>query len=219
MIAENLSKILAKIPDHVCLVAVSKTKPASAILEAYQAGQMDFGENRAQEILEKFPALPKDIRWHYIGSLQTNKVKQIIDKVHLIHSMDRENLFAEIEKEAAKINKKVDVLLQFHIAQEDTKQGFSIEEAIKFLNSESFKKAQYTRITGVMGMATFTQDKELISKEFKTLKSFFEMLKRDYFQNNPEFQSISMGMSGDFEIAIACGSNMIRVGSAIFGER
>jgi pyridoxal phosphate enzyme (YggS family) len=219
MIAENLNQILKAIPKRVCLVAVSKTKPIAAIQEAYDAGQRDFGENKAQEVLDKFPALPKDIRWHFIGHLQTNKVKQIIDKTHLIHAMDRVSLFKELEKEASKIERKIDVLLQFHIADEESKHGFRWDEAVAFLNSELFQTTQNVSIIGVMGMATFTENQVQISNEFTTLKRYFDQLKNDFFKDSTNFHTISMGMSGDYSIAIDCGSTMIRVGSAIFGER
>ena len=219
MIAENLNQILKAIPKRVCLVAVSKTKPIAAIQEAYDAGQRDFGENKAQEVLDKFPALPKDIRWHFIGHLQTNKVKQIIDKTHLIHAMDRVSLFKELEKEASKIERKIDVLLQFHIADEESKHGFTWDEAVAFLNSELFQTTQNVSIVGVMGMATFTENQVQISNEFTTLKKYFDQLKNDFFKDSTNFHTISMGMSGDYSIAIDCGSTMIRVGSAIFGER
>ncbi len=219
MIVSNLDNIRKKIADHVTLVAVSKTKSVDLIKEAYKAGQRDFGENKAQEIVEKHGHFPHDVRWHFIGHLQTNKVKQIIDKVYLLHSLDRESLFDELEKQAAKINRVVDVLLQFHIAEEDTKHGFSWDEARAFLHSEKFKNAHHIRVVGVMGMATFTDNEKQIELEFRTLKSYFDQLKSGVFAANVDFKIISMGMSGDYELAIACGSNMVRVGSAIFGER
>jgi pyridoxal phosphate enzyme (YggS family) len=219
MIASNLNRILKELPAHVTLVAVSKTKPLALLQEAYNCGQRDFGENKAQEILDKFEHLPKDTRWHFIGHLQTNKVRQVIDKVHLIHSMDRESLFVELEKQSGKLNRIVDVLLQFHIAEEETKHGFSWDEAVTFLNSEFYKSASHVRIVGVMGMATFTENLAQVQLEFETLKSYYDTLKQDFFMDSDEFRVISMGMSGDYEIAIACGSNMVRVGSAIFGER
>jgi PLP dependent protein len=219
MIASNLKTILKNLPAHVTLVAVSKTKPVSMIQEAYNFGQRDFGENKAQEIFDKFDKLPLDIRWHFIGHLQTNKVKQVIDKVHLIHSMDRESLFVELEKQAGKLNRVVDVLLQFHIAEEDTKHGFSWDTAVKFLDSQLYKDSKYVRISGVMGMATFTKDEEQISKEFQKLKEYFDLLKIHYFKDAHYFQIVSMGMSGDYQLAVSNGSNMVRVGSAVFGNR
>lgn len=219
MIVENLQRIKDNLPDGVCLVAVSKTKPSVLIQEAYYAGQRDFGENKAQEILEKHPVLPKDICWHFIGHLQTNKVKLILDKVSLIHSLDRISLFDELEKQAAKINKKISVLIQFHVAQEESKHGFSFDDAIAFINSDRFKNAKFVQIAGVMGMATNTDDKQLIKREFDTLKHYFDDLKKDYFSKNENFNILSMGMSGDYEMAIESGSNMVRVGSSIFGVR
>jgi pyridoxal phosphate enzyme (YggS family) len=219
MIASNLNRILKELPAHVSLVAVSKTKPIALLQEAYACGQRDFGENKAQEILDKFEHLPKDTRWHFIGHLQTNKVKPVIDKVHLIHSMDRESLFVELEKQAGKLNRAVDVLLQFHIAEEETKHGFSWDEAATFLNSGLYKSAAHVRVVGVMGMATFTENLAQVQHEFETLKTYFDTLKQDFFMDSDQFRVIAMGMSGDYEIAIACGSNMVRVGSAIFGER
>jgi pyridoxal phosphate enzyme (YggS family) len=219
MLAENLQQIKNSLPNQVCLVAVSKTKPVSALQDAYKAGQRHFGENKAQEMADKFEVLPRDIHWHFIGHLQTNKVKQIIDKTYLIHSMDRPSLFDELEKQATKISRTVDVLLQFHIAEEESKHGFSWDEAQEFLNSLAYLAAQRVRIVGVMGMATFTENQKQIEQEFTTLKQYFDTLKARYFSQTDAFQIISMGMSGDYNLAIACGSNMIRVGSAIFGER
>jgi pyridoxal phosphate enzyme (YggS family) len=219
MIVENLKRVKDNLPDGVCLVAVSKTKPVALIQEAYDAGQRDFGENKAQEIFKKQPLLPKDIRWHFIGHLQTNKVKLILDKVFLIHSLDRIQLFDELEKQAAKINKQISVLIQFHVAQEETKHGFLLQDALAFLNSERFKSAKFVKIVGIMGMATNTDDKQLIRREFDTLKGYFEILKKSYFHKNEDFKILSMGMSGDYEIAIEAGSNMVRLGSSIFGNR
>lgn len=219
MIASNLSKIQSTLSDGVRLVAVSKTKPVSAIQIAYDLGQLDFGENKAQEIVEKYDRLPKDLRWHFIGHLQTNKVKQIIDKVHLIHSMDRPNLFQTLEKEAAKVNRVLDVLLQFHVAEEESKYGFAWHEALEFLQTDHFLKAKHLRVVGVMGMATFTENVKQIEHEFQTLKMYFDTLRSTIFKENDSFQILSMGMSGDYDLAISCGSNMVRVGSAIFGGR
>jgi len=219
MIASNLIKIKAKLGQEVCLVAVSKTKPVEDLREAYLAGQRDFGENKAQEVVDKFNLLPQDIRWHFIGHLQTNKVKVIADKVHLIHSMDRISLFAELERQARKNEKKINVLIQFHIAREETKHGFSIEDAVLFLKSTQFKESKFIQICGVMGMASFTDDRVQIRAEFELLKSYFDQIKSSFFADSPFFNILSMGMSGDYDIALECGSNMIRVGSAIFGER
>lgn len=219
MIASNLNKIQSTLPKGVTLVAVSKTKPVSAIQVAYDSGQYDFGENKAQEIVEKYDKLPKDLRWHFIGHLQTNKVKQIIDKVHLIHAMDRPNLFQILEKEAAKVNRVLDVLLQFHVAEEESKYGFAWQEALEFLQTDNFLKAKHLRVVGIMGMATFTDNIKQIEHEFQTLKVYFDTLKSTIFKENESFQILSMGMSGDYHLAISCGSNMVRIGSAIFGER
>lgn len=219
MIKENLEKIKATIPSSVTLVAVSKTKPASDIQEAYDAGQRIFGENHALEMRDKHEVLPKDIQWHFIGHLQTNKIKYIIPFVTLIHSIDTANLLEAVNKEAKKHNRVVDCLLQFHIAQEETKFGLDLDEARQLLDSEAFKQLQNVRICGVMGMATFTDDMEEVRKEFKHLKSIFETLQHDYFAGQPQFKEISMGMSDDYPIAIEEGATLIRVGSKIFGAR
>jgi len=219
MIGERIRSIKDHLPDDVCLIAVSKTKPISSIKEAYEAGHRDFGENKAQEILEKQPNLPADIHWHFIGHLQTNKVKQIIDKTHLIHSVDRSNLFEEIENQASRIQRQVQVLLQFHIAEEETKHGFNYQEALSFLVSESYKNDKFVKVVGVMGMATFTENQNQIKQEFDHLKTIFQNIKSQFFADDDAFRVISMGMSGDYKIALSCGSNMIRIGSAIFGER
>lgn len=217
MISNNLAEILKEIPDNVTLVAVSKTKPIEAIEEAYLAGQRHFGENKVQELVAKHEKLPKDINWHLIGHLQTNKVKYVAPFVHLIHAVDSEKLLLEIDKQAQKNNRIIDVLLQFHIAQEDTKFGLSMGECKLLLkNSTSFLN---TRIVGVMGMASFVDDEHQIRNEFKTLRNIFNELKSEYFGNAPYFSTISMGMSGDYSLAIEEGSTMVRVGSAIFGTR
>jgi pyridoxal phosphate enzyme (YggS family) len=228
MIAENLKNILTQIPNNVKLIAVSKTKPVADLLEAYNAGQRDFGENKVQELIEKQPQLPNDIRWHFIGHLQTNKVKYLAPFVHLIHGVDSLKLLKEIDKEAKKNNRVVDCLLEFFIAEEDTKFGLDLEEAEEILlslvgarhvspSSEPF--LQNVRICGVMGMATFTPDAAQIRREFRNLHQIFQTLKEKYFRNKPHFREISMGMSDDFLIAIEEGSTMIRVGSTIFGQR
>ena len=219
MIKENLEKIKAAIPSSVTLVAVSKTKPVSDLQEAYDAGQRIFGENHALEMRDKHEALPKDIQWHFIGHLQTNKIKYIIPFVTLIHSIDTANLLEAVNKEAKKHDRVVDCLLQFHIAQEETKFGLDMEEAHQLLGSEAFKAMENVRICGVMGMATFTDDEAEIRKEFKHLKEIFETLKTDYFAGQPQFKEISMGMSEDYPIAIEEGATLIRVGSKIFGAR
>jgi len=219
MISEKLVKIQKTISAHVCLVAVSKTKPVSDLLEAYQAGQRHFGENKVQEMTEKWEVLPRDIHWHLIGHLQTNKVKYIAPFVHLIHSVDSLKLLAEINKQATKYQRVISVLLQFYIAKEETKFGLDYEEAILLLNSEEYKTFKNIQIVGVMGMASFTDDEETVRSEFSQLKELFSKLKISFFQNNDFFKEISMGMSGDYQLAIEEGSTMVRVGSSIFGGR
>jgi pyridoxal phosphate enzyme (YggS family) len=218
-IEERISSIRMEINDSVTLVAVSKTKPAEAILEAYTAGQREFGENKVQELVGKYELLPKDIHWHLIGHLQSNKVKYIAPFIHLIHSVDSIKLLAEINKQAFKCNRVIDCLLQFHVATEETKFGLNETEAIELLNSEEYKSMKNIRIVGIMGMASFTDNVDLIHKEFQSLKSTFEVLKATYFQGDDFFKEISMGMSGDYSIAVEEGSTMIRVGSTIFGSR
>ncbi|MCS7036246.1 MAG: YggS family pyridoxal phosphate-dependent enzyme [Saprospiraceae bacterium] len=203
----------------VTLVAVSKTHSIERILELYQRGQRDFGENRVQELLEKAPHLPADIRWHLIGHLQTNKVRYITPFIYMIHSVDSSRLLEEIEKQAAKIGRTIDCLLQFHIAEEETKYGLSEDEADELLQSASFKAMRHVRLCGVMGMATFTDDTEKVRAEFRHLRNIFERLKRVYFAEAPYFRECSMGMSSDWEIAVEEGSTMVRIGSLIFGPR
>ena len=219
MIKENLEKIRATMPEGITLVAVSKTKPVSDLQEAYDAGQRTFGENYPQEMRDKHEVLPQDIQWHFIGHLQTNKIKYIIPYVTLIHSIDTANLLEAVNKEAKKHERVVDCLLQFHIAQEETKFGLDLDEARQLLESEAFKAMENVRICGVMGMATFTDDKAEVRKEFKHLKAIFDSLKKDYFADQPQFKEISMGMSEDYLIAIEEGATMVRVGSLIFGAR
>lgn len=219
MIKENLEKIRATVPEGVTLVAVSKTKPISDLQEAYDAGQRIFGENYPQEMRDKHEVLPKDIQWHFIGHLQTNKIKYIIPYVTLIHSIDTANLLEAVNKEAKKHDRVVDCLLQFHIALEETKFGLDLNEARQLLDSEAYKQMGNVRICGVMGMGTFTDNMDEVRKEFKHLKSIFETLKKDYFANQPQFKEISMGMSEDYPIAIEEGATLIRVGSKIFGAR
>lgn len=219
MISENLSKIKAKLPSDVTLVAVSKTKPNEAILEAYQTGHRIFGENRVQELTDKYEALPKDIEWHMIGYLQTNKVKYIAPFVSLIHGVHSFKLLQEINKRAKNEERIIDVLIQFHIAQEESKSGFTFEEAKEMLESEEFSSLANIKVRGVMGMATFTDNKEKIQDEFRTLNNYFEVFRSHFFKFNKDFSVISMGMSGDYEIAIEEGSNMVRIGSTIFGDR
>lgn len=201
------------------LIAVSKTKPASAVQEAYQAGQRAFGENKVQELVDKYEQLPKDIQWHLIGHLQTNKVKYIAPFVHLIHAVDSLKLLQEIDRQAQKNGRVIHCLLQFHIANEDTKFGLDFNEAEELLQSREFIEMQNIQISGLMGMATFTEDTEQIRDEFRNLNNYFHIIKSHYFKFNPEFRHLSMGMSGDYRIAIEEGSNMVRIGSTLFGSR
>lgn len=219
MIKENLTKIQSTIPSDVTLVAVSKTKPVSDLQEVYDAGQRVFGENKVQEMTEKYEILPKDIQWHLIGHLQTNKVKYIAPFVSLIHSVDSMKLLNKINKEAKKNNRVIDCLLQFHIAEEETKFGLSIEEAKELLESKEFVEMQNVSIVGIMGMASFTENIETVRHEFRVLESYFQILKSHFFKFNHDFKEISMGMSGDYLLAIEEGSTMVRVGSSIFGTR
>lgn len=218
-IKANLIAVQSLLPQDVTLVAVSKTHSVEDILQAYSAGQRVFGENRVQELQEKYEALPKDIEWHQIGHLQKNKVKYIAPFVSLIHAVDSVELLDVINKEGAKNNRRIPCLIQLHIAEEDSKFGFAYEEAKKFF--EAFRSDLYPNvlIKGLMGMATFTEDKAQIRKEFKNLKSFYDLIKETYYHESEEFNTLSMGMSSDYKIAIEEGSNMIRVGSAIFGSR
>ena len=219
MISEKLAEIQKSIPANVCLVAVSKTKPVADLVEAYQAGQRHFGENKVQEMTEKWEVLPKDIQWHLIGHLQTNKVKYIAPYVHLIHSVDSLKLLTEINKQGAKHQRVISVLLQFYIAKEETKFGLDYEEANHLLNSEEYKSFKNIQVVGVMGMASFTVDDSIVRAEFSQLKEFFSKLKSTFFQNDDSFKEISMGMSGDYQLAIEEGSTIVRVGSSIFGGR
>lgn len=218
-IAENLKKIQDSIPKSVSLVAVSKTKPIEDVKEAYDAGQRIFGENKVQELREKHPALPKDIEWHMIGHMQSNKVKYIAPFISLIHGIESFKLLKEINKQALKNNRIIKVLLQFHIASESTKFGLQINEAKEILISDEFKNLKNIEITGVMGMASFVNDKVQVKSEFSNLNTIFKQLKKSFFINQDSFKTISMGMSGDYPIAIEEGSSMIRVGSSIFGVR
>ncbi len=219
MIKEKLAEIRKEIPEHVTLIAVSKTKPVSALEEAYIAGQRHFGENKVQEMFDKYEQLPKDIQWHLIGHLQTNKVKYIAPFVHLIHSVDSLKLLSEIDKQAKKNNRVIDCLLQFHIAQEETKFGLDLQEAHSLLTSAEFLEMKNVRIIGVMGMASFTNDEQQVKLEFSNLNAIFSQLKKDFFSLDENFRERSMGMSGDYALAIEEGSTMVRVGSSIFGGR
>lgn len=217
-IQENLFKIKNELPKNVKLVAVSKTKPDADILEAYNAGYKIFGENKVQELADKYDRLPKDIEWHFIGHLQRNKVKYLAPFVHLIHGVDSLKLLKEINKQATKNDRVIDCLLQFHIANEKAKFGFYKEEVFELLQSPEFQNLKNIRIVGLMGMATYTDDENLIREEFANLKRYFEEIKDKYLSDN-SFSELSIGMSADYKIAIEEGSTMIRLGSSIFGIR
>jgi len=218
-IPEQLVKLKSELPQHVKLIAVSKTHPVSVIMEAYNAGHKIFGENRVQELLSKYDEMPKDVEWHLIGHLQTNKVKYIAPFVSLIHSVDSLKLLSVIDKEAQKCNRVIDCLLQVYIASEETKFGLSADELHELLKNPEFEKLQNVRVCGLMGMATFTDNMEQVRMEFRFLKNLFNEVKQTYFQNHPWFKELSMGMSSDYRIAIEEGSTMVRIGSNIFGHR
>lgn len=218
-IAENIKELHTHIPKNVKLIAVSKLKPIEDIQVAYEAGHRFFGENKANEIKTKWEILPKDIEWHFIGHLQTNKIKYIAPFVHLIHSVSSHKLLLEINKRALKHDRVIDCLLQFYIAEEESKHGFLWEEAKEMLESQEFAELKNIRICGVMGMATFTEDKNLVRSEFQTLYTYFKELKKSYFKDCEYFKECSMGMTDDYKIALEEGSTMVRIGSAIFGER
>ena len=219
MIQTQLKQVQAQLPEHVVLIAVSKTKPIADLEAAYDAGQRHFGENKVQEMVEKAQLLPNDIHWHLIGHLQTNKVKYMAGFVHLIHGVDSLKLLIEINKQAKKVNRIQDILLQFYIAQEDTKFGLDISEAQEILNSIEFQQLKHIRVCGVMGMASNTSNEKQVASEFRNLKQIFDELQTKYFPKQDTFKEISMGMSGDYQLAIANGSTMVRVGSKIFGGR
>ncbi|MFV5700812.1 YggS family pyridoxal phosphate-dependent enzyme [Flavobacterium sp. XS2P12] len=219
-IANNLLNIKATLPEHVTLVAVSKTKPVLDLMEAYEAGQRIFGENKIQEMAEKWEQMPRDIQWHMIGHVQTNKVKFMAQFVSLIHGVDSLKLLQEINKQAQKNNRIIDCLLQIHIAEEETKFGLDEEELASLLSSNEFQELKNIRIVGLMGMATFTNNKDQIKKEFTHLKSIFDaILSTDAINRVSTVSILSMGMSGDYQLAIECGSTMVRIGSSIFGGR
>jgi len=218
-IGERIASIKGQLPDNVRLVAVSKTKPVELIQEAYDAGQRIFGENKALEMRDKAAVLPDNIHWHFIGHLQTNKVKYIAPFVKMIHAVDSFKLLKEINKQAAKHDRIISCLLQFHIASEDTKFGLNAEEAYELLNNPERKELKNIRITGVMGMASNTFDTELIRQEFSYLRDIFQNIRYDFFLGDIFFREISMGMSGDFMIAVQEGSTLVRIGSSIFGAR
>lgn len=215
LIKDNIAEIKAEIPDNVSLVAVSKTKPVSDLMEAYQAGQRIFGENKIQEMVTKYDELPKDIEWHMIGHLQSNKVKYMAHFVSLIHGVDKFKTLKEINKQAKNNNRVINCLLQVKIAKEDSKFGLSFDGTKEILASKEFTELKNVKVVGLMGMATFTEDKNQIAEEFESLKNFFNDLKETY----SSMEVLSMGMSGDYKIAIEKGSTMIRVGSSIFGTR
>lgn len=218
-IAINLNDIKSSLPEQVTLVAVSKTKPISDLKEAYEAGQRIFGENKIQEMTDKYEEMPKDIEWHMIGHVQTNKVKYMAPYVSLIHGVDSFKLLKEINKQALKNNRIIDCLLQIHIAEEETKFGLDKKELEEILFSEEFKNFKNIKIVGLMGMATFTENQDQIKKEFLHLKSIFNTLQNQFETSNLKLKILSMGMSGDYQLAISCGSTMVRIGSSIFGHR
>jgi len=218
-VGEKLISIGKTIPANVKLVAVSKTKPNQMVWDAYNAGQRIFGENKAQDLANKYPELPHDIRWHFIGHLQTNKVKFIAPFVSMVESVDSLKILHEIDKQAQKAGRIIPCLLQFHIAEEETKFGLDIEEAKGILETEDFGKMKNITLAGVMGMATYTDDYDQVRREFRVLRNIYRQLKITFFSNHPDFKEISMGMSGDYKIAIEEGSTMVRIGSLIFGER
>lgn len=218
-VKQNIEKLLTELKGKTKLVAVTKTQQASVVKEAYNAGHKIFGENRPQELASKREELPDDIEWHFIGHLQTNKVKLIVPFVNLIHSVDSLHLLTEINKEAEKIDRIVDCLLQIKIAKEDTKYGLDIADAVDILQSPEFEKMDFVRIVGLMGMATLTEDENIIRSEFKHLHHNFGLIKEQFFMDKNYFKEISMGMSGDYKIAVEEGSTMVRIGSLIFEER
>ena len=217
-IAQNLLQIKSHLPNHVTLVAVSKTKPVADLLEAYNAGQRIFGENKIQEMTEKWEQMPKDIQWHMIGHVQTNKVKFMAEYVGLIHGVDSLKLLQEINKQALKHHRVIDCLLQIYIADEETKFGLDETELVELLTSNEFKELQNIRIVGLMGMATFTDNQNQIKEEFEHLKEIFDNTNK-LETLNLKLETLSMGMSGDYKLAIECGSTMVRIGSSIFGNR
>jgi pyridoxal phosphate enzyme (YggS family) len=217
-IAQNLLQIKAQLPEQVTLVAVSKTKPIADLMEAYNVGQRIFGENKIQEMTEKWEAMPKDIEWHMIGHVQTNKVKFMAEYVNLIHGVDSLKLLVEINKQALKHNRIINCLLQVYIAEEESKFGLDENELSEVLNSDEFKTLQNIQIVGLMGMATFTENQSQIKKEFQNLKTIFDKVNQ-LETNNLKLETVSMGMSGDYQLAIECGSTMVRIGSSIFGVR
>lgn len=218
-VRENLQRLRETIPSHVTLVAVSKTKPDEQIMEAYRAGQRDFGENKVQDLVAKKERLPDDIRWHMIGHLQSNKVKYLASFVHLLHGVDSLKLLDVINREAEKNQRVIDCLLQVRIAREETKFGLTEGELMELIGSRQYKEMQHIRIRGLMGMATYTENSDQIREEFRLLKRIFDELKGSQFRLQPAFDQLSFGMSGDYGLAIEEGSNLVRIGSLIFGPR
>jgi PLP dependent protein len=218
-IAQRIAEIKESLPEDVKLVAVSKTKPSEIIMQAYRMGHKIFGENKVQEMVRKYEDLPKDIEWHFIGHLQSNKVRYIAQFVNMIHGIDSLKILKQVNKEAAKAGRVIPCLLQFHIAQEDTKYGLNEEEARQILSSDDYKEMKNVTIAGVMGMATFTDEESKVRSEFRSLKMIFEKLKNEFFFDNSGFREISMGMSDDYLIAVEEGSTIVRIGSNIFGIR
>ena len=216
---KKLKEIKNRLPSNVKLVAVSKTKPIEDIKVAYNAGQRVFGENKAQELFEKQPLLPEDIEWHFVGHLQSNKVKYIAPYVSLVHSVDSVKLLAEVNKHAYKNKRTIDCLLQFHIATEENKFGLNLKEALSIFRSEFFTTLNNIRVVGVMGMATFTDDMDIVREEFKHLKECFDAIKEEFYTDDNSFCEVSMGMSQDYAVAIEEGSTLVRIGSSIFGAR
>ena len=219
MIAKTIKDIKDTLPEGVKLIAVSKFHPVEAVMEAYNAGQRLFGENKVQEMTSKHEVLPKDIEWHVIGHLQTNKVKYIAPYVTMIHSIDSLHLLTEVNRQAEKANRVIDVLLQIHIAHEETKFGMTFDECRELLNKGSWKTLTHVRICGLMGMATFTDDMEQVEREFVSLQAFLEELKNSWFTGDATFKELSMGMTDDYPIAVRHGSTFVRIGTLIFGER
>ncbi|MDD4145077.1 MAG: YggS family pyridoxal phosphate-dependent enzyme [Prolixibacteraceae bacterium] len=218
-IGKIISELKSSLPEGVKLVAVTKTKPPEIIEEAYKAGHKTFGENKVQELVQKFEKLPEDIEWHFIGHLQSNKTKYLIPFVSMIHGIDSFKILKSVNKEAGKFGRVIPCLLQFHIARESTKFGLSEEEAFEILESGTFARMENIKVAGVMGMATFTDNKEIVRSEFRELKAIFKKLKSSYFPEDPAFREISMGMSDDYDIAVEEGSTIVRIGSKIFGSR
>ena len=218
-IRSKIEALKETVPSNVKIVAVSKFHSNEEIMEAYNAGQRLFGESRVQELVQKQQELPKDIEWHFIGNLQRNKVKQIAPFVTLIHSLDSERLMREIEKQGCANNRVIPCLLQIHIADEDTKSGFSPEECRKFLSEGRWRECRHLKISGLMGMATFTEDEKKVKNEFDQLKSLFDEFKDLHFKDDADFKEVSMGMTGDYPLAIESGSTIVRIGTLIFGSR